>query len=597
MASFNTIFSEGDIIEGTSPEGLPYRFRVLKDGSMGSGSVFGPAFDEINNSKVFLKKYNDPGPKSPWYNAFVEYQNKIYEKIKGSATAMQLVAKIKLYFLDERRRFWQAIEFIENSRDLQDYLRSETITWEQRVKFAKVFMFAMKTLHQDVGLVHGDLKPANLLLIPQGQDYVIKLIDFDRPILLDENRIPWESEGYLGSPSYYSPEHRRGLRPVEKSDVFTCGIILYELLAKENHPFNRDDVPADYSVNNAPMPTFYGSFGSEELDQSIAKMLHDMLNPKPEDRPTAEQVHKLLNSRPTPSGGSSSKKDAASQIRDLSTSVEIPPSAGEDSVKCAADVVFLMDSTNSMRPCIDALKEHIHAFVHSLVSGSGDGEVVAVEDWRARIVGYRDFLDCNANEKVARSYKKIAKGGWFLSNSFTRDENELYNQLDALKPFGGGSDPRESLLDALMLVLKSGYLPAGQSNALNENENVAWRKKGVGRVIVIFTDAGFHSTMSYNHQKTFFDEKNLYPINLEGAGLDELQDAIESGFFRIFVYAPMLPDYEEMSDLSRVFVTAYDNGGDGLSNLVKNSSSFDKLMDDIVRGVSRCSSEYQDIDL
>lgn len=611
----NTIFAKDEIIEGEY-NGQPYKFRALKEGVEGSGSVYGPGLDLINDKKIFLKKYVDPAPRSPWFNAFVDYQNKIQEKIDKSNNAKQLIAGIHLYFQDERRRFWQTIEYVENSKDLQEYLKSKSTTWEQRITFAKVFMFAMKVLHQEVRLVHGDLKPANLLLVPQGKNnYSIKLIDFDRPILLDEAEIPWESsEGFIGSPGYYSPEHLKRERPTEKSDVFTCGLILYELLTKEGHPFNYASVSKDYNVNEAAVPHLLGTFGSEKFDNEVADMLHRMLEPSPDDRPTAEEVHQALirgNSATAPKTTSKTRTtkkppfvDAPVQLRDE-----------REPLKGAADIVFLLDSTGSMGPCIAALKENIHVLIETLVRGDEQKGIVPVQDWRARVVGYRDFLDCNKNEKIANTYRKFGKGGWFISNPFTRDKDVLHSQLDSLKAFGGGavrsnstvrlsrggsqganteSSP-ESLLDALMLVLKSGYLPIEKQDDDSEDAR-AWRKNGVGRIVVVFTDAGFHPTMSYNAQNSFFEEAQLYPINLKGAGLDELENAIQTGFFKVYVFAPQKAEYDELSDLSNVMIMQSDEENGGLSNMV-NEEHIARLIEDIIKGVSRSSSDFREIPL
>lgn len=595
----NTIFSKDEIIEGEDL-GEPYKFQVLKDGVQGSGSVYGPGMDLIQNKRVFLKKYFDPRPKAPWFSAFVEYQKKIQNKIEHSTNAKQLIAGIHRYFQDNRRHFWQTIEYVENSRDLKTYLKSGDISWDQRMTFAKVFMFAMKILHQELRLVHGDLKPDNLLLVPQGNgNYSIKLIDFDRPILLDEEEIPWSAEqGYIGSPGYYSPEHQNRMRPTEKSDVFTCGLILYELLAKEGHPFNYATISKDYSENTAPVPHLIGTFGNKNIDQQIAETLHRMLEPNPDDRPTAEAVHQvLLQMASVPHTAPKTRKAPKSAEGNAPferTSVR-PPADIPQPLKGAADVVFLIDSTGSMGPCINALKEHIHSFIDALVHGDESRNISPVENWRARVVGYRDFDDCNKSDKAAKNYRKYFGGGWFISNPFTRDENELHDQLDKLKDFGGGKDPNESLLDALMLVLKSGFLPAGQQDATEADGGRAWRTNGVGRIVIVFTDAGYHPTMSYCPENTRFEEGDLYPIDLRGAGLDELQHAIESGIFKLYIFAPNLPDYDELSDLSNVFIMQNDDEAGGILGTVSSKSRFEHLIDEIVKGVSRSSSDFREI--
>lgn len=589
----NMIFSKDELIEGEY-EGQPFRFRVLKDGEMGAASIYGPAQDLIANKKVFLKKYIDPAPRCEWFQAFVDYQKEVQSRVEDSPIAQQVIVGIDSYFQHIRGRFWQAIEFVENSRDLKNYLESGEITWDQRRKFARIFMYAMNVLHQELHLAHTDLKPANLLLIPiPGGEYGIKLIDFDRPVLLDVDEIPWAAtEGYLGSPGYYSPEHRKGCRPTDKSDIFTCGLILYELLTKEGHPFQNESVPQDYAENTAPLPHLIGSFGSCEADQRVAEILHRTLEPNPASRPSADEIREVLLARTSGARPVSQPQPATAPIP---TSVSRPTTTSAESQKTAADIVFLLDATGSMGPCLEALKDHIHDFIRALVNGSSSGDVAPVEDWRARVVGYRDFIDCNVSESVARAYRMFGNGGWYLSNPFTRDENELHAQLDDLKPFGGGRDPSESLLDALMLVMKSGYLPHGQANASDPSQTACWRSDIGGRFVIVFTDAGYHPQMSYDSNRTRFEERETHPFDLTGAGLDEIQSRIENGFFKVYLFAPSVQDYEEFSDLSNVVVMASDEAGGGLVKTVGDRSKFEQLIEGIVKGVSRSSSDIKEI--
>ena len=152
----NTSFEVGQIIEG-SYDGRPFKYRALKEGTEGSGSVYGPGMDLLNNRKVFLKKYTDPGPRAEWFAPFIEYHRKLRDRINASSAAKQLIVGMDFFQNEnDRNRFWQVIEYVDNSRDLKSYLESSDTTWDQRVKFAKVFMFAMRVLHDDLRLVHGN---------------------------------------------------------------------------------------------------------------------------------------------------------------------------------------------------------------------------------------------------------------------------------------------------------------------------------------------------------------------------------------------------------------------------------------------------------
>ena len=216
------------------------------------------------------------------------------------------------------RCYFQAYEFVENGADLEHILDqertdhqktgkapvSDPVIWARHVTWAKVLTAGIAALHS-ARVVHADLKPANAYLIADptiSAGYQIKLIDMDFSLLADQ-RAPWHGfQGYIGSDNYRSPEHlvRSGM-PGPASDVFTTGLILYELLAGY-HPYWHED-QAEYGRRvqgyKAKVPQLVGILPSPADNAAVGRTLHRCLSPNPSERPSAEELGMALKGRST----------------------------------------------------------------------------------------------------------------------------------------------------------------------------------------------------------------------------------------------------------------------------------------------------------
>jgi serine/threonine protein kinase len=297
----------GDTIHG---------YRIVK--------VFGPGMMAISyaaqgrsGEKVFFKQYKSPAPTVVWYPGYVAYQKELSARVRSGRAGHFAVRQ-----LDAFEAVWggpcyfQAYEFVERGGDLQQMLdvererhrltkvapAREPTVWARHVTWAKVLTAAIAALHES-NIVHADLKPANAYLIEDsslGSGYQLKLIDMDFSLLSDR-KAPWHGfQGYIGSDNYRSPEHlTRGAVPGPASDVFTCGLILYELLAGE-HPYWRDE-QAEYAslvkAYSARPPALLGSLPPPALNAEVSALLHRCLSPDPAARPTAAALRDGLSGR------------------------------------------------------------------------------------------------------------------------------------------------------------------------------------------------------------------------------------------------------------------------------------------------------------
>ncbi len=128
------------------------------------------------------------------------------------------------------------------------------------------------------GVVHRDVKPANVVRSPDG---VIKLTDFGIARIVTDQTLA-RSGTIVGTPNYMSPEQIRGEAVDARSDLFSAGTLLYELLGGKK-PFDGPDVTAImYNVTNVhpPSPRFYNG----ALPTDIEEIAFRALAKKPEER-------------------------------------------------------------------------------------------------------------------------------------------------------------------------------------------------------------------------------------------------------------------------------------------------------------------------
>ena len=107
---------------------------------------------------------------------------------------------------------------------------------EQAVEHGIQICSAVGTAHR-AGLVHGDLKPGNILITPQNQ---IKVTDFGLARALGASAMD-EGEVVWGTPAYFAPEQASGDRVLPATDVYAIGIILYEMLSGRVPFVGEDD--------------------------------------------------------------------------------------------------------------------------------------------------------------------------------------------------------------------------------------------------------------------------------------------------------------------------------------------------------------------
>lgn len=235
------------------------------------------------------------------------------------------------------------------------------------------------------------------------------------------------------------------------------------------------------------------------------------------------------------------------------------------STKGVADVVFCLDASDSMKPCIDGVKTHISSFLEGLKS---DGQ----RTWDVRFDFLAHHTVRGAGSVIGHAHYSLYHNGEFsegedvLSALYTGQKGQQGQRgrffTTDIAEFKRGLDKVEVLGDEGPLV------------ALDSCLDFPWRKAGgCHRVVIFMTDEPFETSSAPELEKQF---------------LEELQQKTQDLKVLLFIVAPDSPAYEELAEVDKSEYEAVDGQSTGLANV-----DFRKLLSGIGKSVSVSTANQQ----
>jgi len=213
----------GDVIEGR------YKF-IEKIGKGAFGTVL-LMEDTVVEERLILKFLN------PNVSSDEEMMKRFVHELRYSRKITHKNV-IRIYdFLYIQGNYAISMEYFPSHTLGGEIINEKPVPLKRAVKFGIDIATGMAVAHQ-AGIVHRDLKPANVLI---DNDSLLKIVDFGVAAAQSQGDTQLTKTGYvIGSPKYMAPEQILGKKVDERADIYSLGVILYELITGVP-PYSRGD--------------------------------------------------------------------------------------------------------------------------------------------------------------------------------------------------------------------------------------------------------------------------------------------------------------------------------------------------------------------
>ena len=155
----------------------------------------------------------------------------LVRRFKNESKAISILSHpniVKVYDVSVTDKLQYIVMEYVDGITLKEYLkqRGGALTWKETVHFATQILSALQHAHSK-GIIHRDVKPQNIMLLADGS---IKMMDFGIA-RFSRAQSQTVSDKAIGSVHYISPEQAKGERTDARTDIYSVGVMLYEMLS------------------------------------------------------------------------------------------------------------------------------------------------------------------------------------------------------------------------------------------------------------------------------------------------------------------------------------------------------------------------------
>ncbi|MCS6906567.1 MAG: protein kinase [Anaerolineales bacterium] len=262
---------------------LSERYQLLERLGIGGMAIVYRAYDQRLERYVAIKLLRET------YSSDSAFRERFHQEARAAANLSHPNIVTVHDFGYDKGQLYIVMEYVPGT-DLKSYLKGKGHFSVRETLSLMIQACAGVGYAHRAGIVHCDIKPQNFLLTP---DRRLKVTDFGIARALASIHPEEKSEVIWGSPQYFSPEQAAGLAPSPASDVYSLGVVAYEMLtgqlpfqsssAEELARMHREDPP--------PPPSRY----NPSIPPSLELVILKVLSKEPSARyRTADQLGRIL---------------------------------------------------------------------------------------------------------------------------------------------------------------------------------------------------------------------------------------------------------------------------------------------------------------
>lgn len=228
-------------------------------------------------------------------NQKIRVQERFEREAKTSALLGQKsihIVRVMDYGVDENGTLFYVMEYLQG-KSLGDVIRLQPLSLASFLRLVRQISLGLQCAHQGISvdgeiypIIHRDIKPSNILVIQDPSfGELVKILDFGIAKILQPDSV--QTNYYLGTFAYSSPEQMEGQELDHRSDIYSLGVMMFEMLTgKMPLQANTESFGGWYKAHHFQPPRSFASAAPRlELPLEVENLVMSCLAKEPSDRP------------------------------------------------------------------------------------------------------------------------------------------------------------------------------------------------------------------------------------------------------------------------------------------------------------------------